>query len=426
MKKTLVTVFAFLFVHVIAISQPVLTKSTPEAGGFSTERLARLDTKIKEWIDQKWMNGAVALIIHNGKIVYDKGFGFSDDARKTPMKTDLLFRLASQTKAVTSVGVMMLFEEGKLLLDDPVSKYIPEYKNLKVLDKFNAADSSYTTVDLKREITIRDLLTHTSGIGYALIGSREANAIYAKNQIPSGLATQEGALLADAMKRLAALPLMHQPGEKFTYGLNTDLLGYLIEVISGQNLDKFFKSRIFDPLGMNDTYFYLPKEKQNRLAALSYEDAQGIHMMRDSFYFSNAKWNPNYPSTNGTYYSGGAGLTSTIGNYGVFLQMLLNGGIYNGKRILSANAVRMMTSNQVGDLNLGMDKFGLGFSIATDKTAAKLPVSVGTYGWGGAFSTTYWVDPKEKIIAQFYTQIWGKRHNTEDPFKVLVYQALNN
>lgn len=426
MKKTLVTVFTFLFVHVIAISQPVLTKSTPEAGGFSTERLARLDTKIKEWIDQKWMNGAVALIIHNGKIVYDKGFGFSDDARKTPMKTDLLFRLASQTKAVTSVGVMMLFEEGKLLLDDPVSKYIPEYKNLKVLDKFNAADSSYTTVDLKREITIRDLLTHTSGIGYALIGSREANAIYAKNQIPSGLATQEGALLADAMKRLAALPLMHQPGEKFTYGLNTDLLGYLIEVISGQNLDKFFKSRIFDPLGMNDTYFYLPKEKQNRLAALSYEDAQGIHMMRDSFYFSNAKWNPNYPSTNGTYYSGGAGLTSTIGNYGVFLQMLLNGGIYNGKRILSANAVRMMTSNQVGDLNLGMDKFGLGFSIATDKTAAKLPVSVGTYGWGGAFSTTYWVDPKEKIIAQFYTQIWGKRHNTEDPFKVLVYQALNN
>ena len=372
------------------------------------------------------MNGAVAMIVHNGKIVYDKGFGFDDPNKKTPVTTHHLFRLASQTKAVTSVGIMMLYEEGKLLLDDSVSKYIPEFKNLKVLDKFSAVDTTYTSVNAKRSITIRDLLTHTSGIGYAVIGSAASNAIYAKNNISSGIAVKQGIVLADVMKRLGSLPLMHQPGEKFTYGLNTDLLGYLIEVVSGISLDQFFRTRIFQPLGMNDTYFYLPAEKQNRLAVLSLEDASGLHRIQGDFKYNGASWNHLYPNTKGTYYSGGAGLTSTITDYAVFLQMLLNGGTYGRAKILSKNSVRMMTSNQIGDHNLGTDKFGLGFSIATDKTAARLPVSVGTYGWGGAFATNYWVDPEEKIIALFYTQIWRRSHNTEDAFKVMVYQALNN
>ncbi len=425
MKKMFI-VAGFLLLQVPAFLQTIATKAAATQPVFSAERLKRLDNKVQEWIDQKWMPGAVVSISHNGKVVYLKSFGYDNPATKTPMKNDLLFRLASQTKAVTSVGIMMLYEEGKLLLDDPVSKHIPAYKNIAVIDKFNASDSSYTTVPAKRAITIRDLLNHTSGIGYALIGSPTQNAIYAKNNISAGLAMKPGALVGDAMKRLGSLPLMHQPGERFTYGLNTDLLGYLIEVVSNQSLDVFFKTRIFKPLGMSETYFYLPKEKQGRLSTLHAEDAAGINAMGNRFVFNGEEWNGEYPNENGTYYSGGAGLTSTISNYGVFLQMLLNGGIYNGTRILSPNAVRMMTSNQIGELNVGLDKFGLGFSIATEKTAAKLPVSVGTYGWGGAFGTAYWIDPKEKIIAQFYTQIWSRKHNIEDAFKVLVYQALNN
>ena len=426
MRKALFFLAAILLAHISIFSQVVLTNAFPEAGGFSSERLKRLDNKIQEWVDQKWINGGVAMIVHDGKVVYKKAFGLDNTDKKTSLRTDHLFRLASQTKAVTSVGVMVLYEEGKLLLDDAVSKYIPEFKNVKVLDKFNAADTTYTTVNVKRSITIRDLLTHTSGIGYAQIGSASANAIYAKDSISAGLAVREGLKVSDVMKRLGRLPLMHQPGERFTYGLNTDLLGYLIEVISGISLDQFFKTRIFQPLGMTDTYFYLPADKQNRLAVLSLEDSTGINKMPEGYVFNGARWNALYPNTKGTYHSGGAGLTSTITDYAVFLQMLLNGGTYNNRKILSRNSVRMMTSNQIGDLNLGIDKFGLGFSIATEKTAARLPVSVGTFGWGGAFSTSYWVDPKEKIIAQFYTQVWGRTHNTEDAFKVLVYQALNN
>jgi CubicO group peptidase (beta-lactamase class C family) len=423
--KLLLLAFTLFVVNCNAFSQS-LPKSTPEAEGFSSERLKRLDQNVQKWVDQKWMNGAMVLITKNGKIVYQKSFGYDNAETKTPLKPGALFRLASQTKAITSVGVMILYEEGKLLLDEPVARYIPEFKNAKVLDKFNATDSTYTTVDAKRPITIRDLLTHTSGIGYAQIGSASANAIYAKNKITAGLGVASGPVIGDAMKKLGSLPLMHQPGERFTYGLNSDLLGYLIEVVSGMKLDQFFRARIFEPLGMNDTYFYLPKEKQNRLSSIVMEDSTGLHPFSTGYSFNGTGMNPNYPSAPGTYFSGGAGLTATITDYAIFLQMLLNGGIYNGKRILSHNTVRMMTSNQIGDVEFGNDKFGLGFSIATEKTAAKFPVSVGTFGWGGAFGTAYWVDPEEKIVAQIYTQIWGRRHSVEDNFKVLVYQALNN
>lgn len=294
------------------------------------------------------------------------------------------------------------------------------YKNPKVLDKFNEKDSSFTTVPAKREITIRQLLTHTSGISYPGIGSKEAVAMYAKNKIPSGIGTPTGTL-ADAMTRLGALPLLHQPGEKWTYGLSVDVVGYLIEVLSGQSLDQFLRSRLFDPLGMNDTFFYLPAAKQNRLTMVFTEDSvKSVKPLPSLFGLSG-----DYPKQPGTYYSGGAGLSSTMYDYAIFLQMMLNGGEYGGKRFLSPTTVRLITTNQIGDLNQGINKFGLGFSITSEKSAARLPVSEGTYDWGGFFGTTYWVDPKEGIIAQIYTQkVPNSYGDLTDKFKVLVYQAI--
>jgi CubicO group peptidase (beta-lactamase class C family) len=235
-----------------------LQEAKPESVMVSSERLKRIDSNINKWVADGRTNGAVALIVRDGKIVYQKAFGYDDPEKKVPMRTDNIFRIASQSKAITSVAVMMLYEEGKFLLDDPISRYLPEFAKPVVLDSFIARDSSYTTVPARSEITIRHLLTHTSGIGYAQIGSRESNAIYGKANITAGIGVEEGRLLATDMKRLGKLPLLHQPGERWTYGLNSDVLGYLVEVLSGMSLDEFFRKRIFEPLGMKDTYFYLP------------------------------------------------------------------------------------------------------------------------------------------------------------------------
>jgi CubicO group peptidase (beta-lactamase class C family) len=405
---------------------PVLTEASPASAGMSAERLARIDNVINEYIDKKWIAGATVLIARNGKIIYYKGVGYDDIDKKTPMKKDAICRIASQTKAITSVAVMMLYEEGKLLLGDPVSKYIPEFKNPKVLDKFNPADTTYTTVPAKREITIHDLLTHTSGIAYAQIGSKESNAIYYKAGVVGGIGVGK-IVLGDKMKILGGLPLMHQPGEKFTYGLNTDLLGYLVEVISGMNLDQFFRKKIFEPLGMKDTYFYLPREKRNRLATLYTEDSTKHIKKNGETYELNGTLYVDYPNMDGTYYSGGGGLSSTAYDYSIFMQMMLNGGEYNGKRILSRSSVRMMTTNQIGDIDFGNNKFGLGFGIATEKTVVDSPVSPGTFDWGGMFSSSYWIDPKEKIIAQLFLQLFPNSHgDIHQKFRVLVYQAINN
>lgn len=398
----------------------------PSAAGFSAERLQRIDKVLQEYVDKGRMNGAVALIIRNGKIAYYKSVGYDKDVN-TPLKKDAIFRIASQTKAITSVAVMMLYEEGKFLLDDPISNYIPEFKKPVVLDKFNKADSTYTTVPAKREITIRDLLTHTSGIGYAQIGSPEANAIYAKAGVVGGIGVDK-IILADKMKILGGLPLFHQPGEKFTYGLNTDVLGYLVEVVSGMSLDAFFHKRIFEPLGMKDTYFYLPKEKYNRLVMLYTEDTatKKVVPMAERIGI-NGEFFRDYPAMEGTYFSGGGGLSSTIYDYALFLQMLLNGGEYNGRRILSRNSVRMMTMNQIGDIARGANKFGLGFGITTEKGSAVLPTQEGTFEWGGMFATTYWVDPKEKLVGLLYRNVYPTRWgNLANLYKVLVYQAIND
>ena len=425
MKKIFLLATIIILQIQFATAQKIIPLTTPEAAGFSTERLQRLDREMNEWAKKEWMNGGVALIIRNGKVAYYKAAGVNDMDTKSALQKDAIFRIASQTKAITSVAMMMLFEEGKFQLDDAVSKYIPAFKKQQVLDKFEAADTTYTTVPAKSEITIRQLFTHTSGLGYAQIGSKEANAIYAKSKLTAGIGVQDDKLL-DAMNRLAKLPLMHQPGEKFTYGLNSDLLGCLVEVISGMSLNDFFRTKIFQPLGMNDTYFFIPKEKAARLVNLYREDSTG-HLVKAEGNMLNGPTVSNYPLLNSTYYSGGAGLSSTIYDYGIFLQMLLNNGVYNGKRLLSRNSVRLMTMNQIGDLSLGKDKFGLGFQVVTEAGSSRTPAQQGTFSWGGAFATSYWVDPKEKMVLLFYRQLQGTTHgDVVEKFRALVYGAIND
>lgn len=424
----------FLFAIAICLSlgtfaqvkHPVLTVASPEKAGFSSERLQRIDKIIQQYIDSNWIAGAIALVARDGNIVYHKAIGYDDKSSNKLLQKDAIWRIASQTKAITSVGIMMLFEEGKFLLDDPISKYIPAFRKPLVLDKFTKADTTYTTVPAKREITIRDLLTHTSGISYAQIGSETANAIYYKAGVVGGIGLKEGSLLKDNILKLASLPLMHQPGEKFTYGLNTDVLGYLIEVVSGMSLDAYFRKNIFEPLGMKDTYFYIPKEKQNRLAMLHSEDA-GKHVINTPATMNvNGPMYRDYPNSAGTFYSGGGGLSSTAYDYGVFMQMLLNEGEYNGKRLLSRKSIHLMTINQVGEINIGRAaKFGLGFQIATDADDSRSTVSTGTFSWGGMFASSYWIDPQEKIIGQFVLQHYPNSHGEiAEKFKVAVYQAL--
>lgn len=405
----------------------VLRAETPSAAGVDEKRLARVDQLIRQYIDSGWINGATAIVARNGKIIYHKGIGYNNVETKTAMPKDAIMRIASQTKAVTSVAVMMLYEEGKFLLDDAISRYIPEFKNPVVLDKFNEADTTYTTIPAKSEITIRQLLTHTSGIHYAQIGSKAFNAIYAKAGIVAGIGVDK-IKLGDVIKKLGPLPLAHQPGEKFTYGLNTDVLGYLVEVLSGMSLAEFMQKRLFEPMGMKDTYFYLPIDKKRRLATLYTED-DAKHLKQAAGQFQvNGNLDSDYPNSDGTYYSGGGGLSSTAYDYAIFMQMLLNGGIYNGKRILARNTIRMMTSNQIGDISFSRGNvFGLGFEIVTNKGSYYSPISEGTYSWGGMFSSSYWVDPKEKIIGQLFLNIFPFSHgNIHEKFKVMVYQALND
>ena len=412
-----------LVVAFTAKAQKIEQATNVAASGFSAERLKRIDDQMNDWVKKGWVSGTVGLVIRNGKIVYYKPAGFNDISAKSAIKKDDIFRIASQTKAITSAAVMMLYEEGKFLLDDVVSSYIPAFANETVLDKFNDKDSTYTTIPAKRQITIRDLLTHTSGLGYAQIGSKEANAIYAKNNITAGVDVHDDKL-SDAMNRLGKLPLMHQPGEKFTYGLNVDVLGDLVEIWSGMSLDEFFRTRIFEPLNMTDTYFNVPANKAKRLVNMYSEDSLGVLQKVSGEALGG---DVDYPLRKKSYFSGGAGLSSTVYDYAVFLQMMLNGGTYNGKRLLSRNTVRMMTMNQIGGLSLGNDKFGLGFAIVSESGSAANPSQAGTYSWGGAFKTSYWVDSKEKMVIVFYRQLLNTAHGElADKFKVLAYQALND
>jgi CubicO group peptidase (beta-lactamase class C family) len=411
--------FYFLFLISLHVSGQTLVPGKPAENGFSAERLTRIDQLVNEHVDKQWVNGAVVMIVRNGKVIYHKAYGYSDVDKRAVMKKDDIFRIASQTKAITSLAVMMLFEEGKFFLDDPISKYLPEFKNPKVLGTVNWADTTYTTQPAKGEITIRQLLTHTSGIDYAAIGSQDMKAIYAKAGIPSGIGTANY-VLAEKMKKLGELPLKHHPGENYTYGLNTDVLGYLVEVLSGMSLDQFFRTRIFQPLGMMDTWFYLPKEKYSRLVPL-YQVREGKLSKLGGKAFD--ALNVDYPASEGKYYSGGAGLSSTTEDYAKFLQLFLNKGEFNGTRLLSRKTVELMLTNQT--LPPITTQFGLGFGLETEKNDYQSVVSLGTFSWGGAFSTTYWADPKERLIGLIYTNVSTSPYRSmNEKVRTLIYQAI--
>ncbi len=402
-----------------------LVAGLPQSTGMSTERLDRIDKMLNQAIAKNEIPGAVALVVKNNKIVYHKAFGNSDFSPQTTMNKDAIFRIASQTKAITATAIMMLWEEGKFKLDDPISMYIPEFANVKILDQFNEKDSTYTSTPAKKSITIRHLLTHTSGLGYGIIdGDERIKKIYAKAGILE-LFTTEKISIKDNIKKLATLPLHHEPGEKFTYSLGLDVLGYLIEIVSEMPLDKFFKERIFNPLQMNETWFYLPTELQNKLIpVITKKDNKW------TAYTTTEKFDPNYPKKGfKTFFSGGAGLCSTAKDYAQFLQMYLNNGEYNGTRLLSRTTVQFMMANQIGNLwgEDGDSYYGLAFGILKQKgqdLGGK--GSAGTFEWGGYFNTQYFADPKEKIIGILMKQTMDVSDQTGEKFRQLVFQAVDD
>jgi CubicO group peptidase (beta-lactamase class C family) len=377
---------------------------------------------MQSYCDQQGAPGMVVLVARKGQIAYEHSFGKFRLDKMDPMPGNAIFRIASQSKAVTSVAIMMLMEEGKLLLDDPVSRYIPEFKETYVAVKAEGrAVKGYSLVPARRPITIRDLLTHTAGISY---GDGPARDEYIKAGLHGWYLTDKDLTIGGAVKKLVKLPFDAQPGERFVYGYNTDILGYLVEVVSGQTLAEFVEKRITRPLGMKDTHFFLPASKAPRLTPVYGASEDGKIKMIEDPATSPYLYGPK------KCYSGGAGLVSTAEDYARFLLMLQNGGELGGLRILSPKSVELMTSDHVGRLYSGGSVgFGLGFSIVKDLGASGIPGTVGAFGWGGAYFTTYWVDPAEKLTAVFMIQLLPVPANLidlQDKFRTLVYQSIVN
>ena len=390
--------------------------------GFATDRLARLDQALQQYVDENRIAGAVALVMRDGRVVYERAVGWADKESGRRMTTDAIFRIASQTKALTSTAILMLVEDGTIGLDDPVSRYIPQFAKTTVASR---ADTGRVITPAKRAITIRDLLTHTAGISYGT-DSHVASLYRDKGLGPAAgwgwYTADKNEPICITMERLATLPFVAQPGDAFVYGYNTDILGCVVERASGIALDEFIRTRITQPLGMKDTFFFLPTDKRQRFATVYLSDSSG-HAQRA----------PNGPRGQGDYvegprrsFAGGAGLLSTARDYARFLQMLLNGGEIDGVRILAPKTIDLMTNNQVGTLfNFGGSGrgFGLGFAT-TDRVGANGFTSVGSWGWGGAYGSTYTVDPKEKLIMVFMIQQLPNTTDVATKFQTLVYQAL--
>lgn len=401
----------------------LLSEATPQSVGISPERLKKLDTMLEESMKNDENPGLVALVARNGKIVYHTAKGSADAVSGKAMTKDAIFRIASQTKAITSTAVMMLWEEGKFRLDDPISKFIPEFKNPRVLQNFRYGDTTFTAVPANKEITIRHLLTHTSGLGYGVIdGDERMKMIYHKAGI-TDLFTTENISIEESVKKLATLPLHHNPGEKYTYSEGLDVLGYLIEIVSGMPFDRFLRTRLFDPLGMNDTWFYLPDAKAERLVKVQRKADGKWENFPVTFY------DPQYPNTGAKrFFSGGAGLSSTAKDYATFLQMYLNGGELNGVRILSRSTIETMMKNQVGDLRGGAKHYGLAFGVVAEKGVAEGGIgSEGTFDWGGYFNTQYFADPQEKIIGIIMKQTRDTPGDqTGWKFRQMVFSLLDD
>jgi CubicO group peptidase (beta-lactamase class C family) len=420
----LVSAALFSFVAVSNAQTRVSTLEARAASRISAERLGRLRAQLQRYVDEGRLAGAVVRIQQDGKLVFSAAVGWRDKEAHDPMREDSIFRIASQTKALTSVAVMMLMEEGELLLDDPVGKHLPEWKKTTVA--VAKPGGSYETVPAKRPITIRDLLTHTAGISY---GSGPAEKAWRDAGLSSWYFANRGEPVSSFVARMASLPMAAQPGEKFVYGYSTDILGVVVEKLSGKSLQAFLDERLIKPLGMKDTSFYLPREKAGRLAVV-YEGQEGdLRRAADA-----SAWKTGGHFGQGHYldgprlaYSGGAGLLSTAADYSRFLEMMRRGGEIGGRRYLSRKTVELMVSNHLGaiEYNDGMG-FGLGFSIRRDLGTAGQPGSEGEFGWGGAYHSQYWVDPEEGLTVAYMTQLLpAEEIDDHGKLRALIYQAID-
>lgn len=420
-RRSLPVLLGFLILSAFAFAQD-LPGAKPESVGLSSERLERIGTTVQQAVDDKRIAGAVTLVVRHGHVAYYKAQGMMDREAAKPMPPDAMFRICSMTKPITSVAAMMLYEEGKFLLDDPVSKYLPEFKNPKVLVK-RASGNSYT-IPATKEITIRDLMRHTSGITYNW--NDDLGPLYEKANVASGLLPYDGTI-GDSVKRLAPLPLLFNPGDRFEYSLSVDVLGRLVEALSGKPLDEFFRTRIFEPLGMKDSYFYPPDNKLPRLAtAYTYYAEKGLNRFPDTPITEGTfTYSADYPSRGPKkLFSGGAGLVSTAMDYARFSQMMLDGGKIGNTRLLSRKTVELMTHDQLG--KIGPDQgFGLGFGIDGVKAPLAELGSPGSYDWGGFFYTAFSIDPQEQMIVIFMAQLHPAGDLTLDrQVHELAYQAI--
>ena len=387
---------------------------------FSSERLARIDRLLQGYVDQNKIAGAVALVLHDGKPVYQKAVGWSDKEHGVKMSMTTVFRIASQTKALTSTAILALVEEGKIGLNEPVGHFIPTFNKTSVAVN---GESGVTIVPAKRPITIQDLLTHTAGISYGT--DKQVAELYE----PKGLgpAAGKGWYTADkeepiceTMERLGTLPFVAQPGEAFVYGYNTDILGCVVEKASGMPLDEFIRTRITQPLGLKDTRFFIPPAERDRLAAVYASGPDGLVVRAPD----GSKGQGAYVDGPRKSFAGGAGLTSTARDYARFLEMIRNGGALGGVRILAPRTVALMTTNQSGTLH---SKTGLGFGLGfqtVDRYGASGMAGVGAFGWGGAYGSIYQVDPQSHSVIVFMIQLMPNGTDVQAKFSTLVYQAL--
>ncbi len=408
----LIAVFAF-----DSAAAEVLEPADPASLGFSEERLERLTAALEAYVDDGSLAGSVTLVARRGRIAYFEAIGDSDIESGAPMKKDTIFRIASQSKAIVSTAAMILQEEGRLLLSEPVGKYIPAFMETTVA--VEKEGGGYEVVAAERPITIRDLLTHTSGYDY---GDGIAKDRWEKAGIHGYYFSNRDEAIGETVSRMAALPAVAQPGKKFVYGFSTDILGAVLEKASGMPLDELLADRLFEPLGLVDTYFYLPPAKRDRLAT--------VYGVNDGEFGPGPAdgWDGQGMFVDGPRksFSAGAGLVSTAEDYARFLQMILDGGEFDGKRILGRKSVELMGTDHLGDVEFSPDSgFGLGFSVLEELGTRGTPGSVGELGWGGAYHSTYWIDPAEDLVVVYMAQLIPTGDlDDHEKLRALVYQAL--
>jgi len=397
----------------------LLPISTPEEQGMRSDSLAQIEALVQQYVDQRKIPGAVTLIAKNGRIIYESEIGFDDTLKTKPYQKHHLFRLASFTKSITTVAALQLVEQGKLNLDDPIYKFIPSFEEISVLDEFDATDTSWTTLPVNTPPTIHHLLTHTSGIPYAFMNPRVNGAMLLKNNIPD-LTSHTAITMEEVADKLAEIPLLHQPGEKMTYGLNIDLIGRVIEVASGQDLASYLNKNILDPLEMDSTDFFFGDSYGSMLTTLYEPDTAGSYK---PFSSPHPLYHPNFPVYGSkSHLSGGSGLTGTARDYFKFCQMVLNKGTLNQKELLKPETIDLMHTNQIDTLWNGKNKFSYGYIV--QKASGVLPE--GTLYFGGAFGTSFWIDPTNDLIIIQLRQVYFSPQGWEldDQMIDIIYNSF--